>query len=311
MDNKEKNFVSAVIYVYNNEDIVCEALNRISGVLKNHVGKAEIICVNDFSEDDSASKIKEYCDESQGISITLLNMSHFHGVEMAMNAGVDLAIGDYVFEFDSCFIDYTDEDVLDVYYTALKGFDIVSASSDKKQRFTSKLFYKIFAKFSNVDMDMNTERFRVLTRRAINRIDSMNKTIPYRKAIYANCGLKSTNIIYKEQKIMDDTCANLGYYRLNLATDSLILFTDIGYRITAFLTILMTLVMVGIAVYALVVKLTSNPVRGWTTTVLFMTFAFAGLFAILTIIIKYLNILVDLTFKKKKYNYESVEKLTK
>lgn len=44
---------------------------------------------------------------------------------------------------------------------------------------------------------MSTESFRVLSRRVINRIDSMNKTIPYRKVVYANCGLKTDNIKYQ------------------------------------------------------------------------------------------------------------------
>lgn len=33
--------------------------------------------------------------------LTILNMSLHQGVEQAMNAGLDAAIGDFVFEFDS------------------------------------------------------------------------------------------------------------------------------------------------------------------------------------------------------------------
>jgi dolichol-phosphate mannosyltransferase len=53
----------------------------------------------------------------------------------------------------------------------------------------------------------------------------------------------------------------------------------------------------------------STPVAGWTTTIFFMSFAFFGLFGILTIIIKYLQILVDLVFRRKKYSFESIEKM--
>lgn len=37
---------------------------------------------------------------------------------------------------------------------------------------------------------------------------------------------------------------------------------------------------------------------------------FFGLFGVLTIIIKYLQLLVDLVFKRKHYSFESIEKLT-
>ena len=36
-----------------------------------------------------------------------------------------------------------------------------------------------------------------------------------------------------------------------------------------------------------------------------------GLFGVLTIIIKYLQILIDLVFKRSRYSFEGVEKLTK
>ena len=62
--------------------------------------------------------------------------------------------------------------------------------------------------------------------------------------------------------------------------------------------------------YSVVIYLTQNPVEGWTTTILFLSFAFFGLFSVLTVIIKYLQIIVDLIFKRKTYNFESIEKLT-
>ena len=44
---------------------------------------------------------------------------------------------------------------------------------------------------------------------------------------------------------------------------------------------------------------------------LFLSAAFFGLFAILTIVIKYLQLLIQLIHKRKNYSFESIEKLTK
>ena len=44
---------------------------------------------------------------------------------------------------------------------------------------------------------------------------------------------------------------------------------------------------------------------------LFLGFGFFGMFAILTMVLKYLSILVDLTFKRQKYVFESIEKISK
>ena len=64
------------------------------------------------------------------------------------------------------------------------------------------------------------------------------------------------------------------------------------------------------AVYSVVIYLSASPVAGWTTTVLFLAIAFFGLFAVLTVVIKYLQILVNLVFKHKQFTFESIEKVT-
>ena len=311
MMNKEKNFVSAVVYVHNAEKYVGGFLQTLIQVLESNFEHSEIICVNDASTDQSKAKIKEVSKLATHATVSILNMSYFHGLEGAMAAGDDLAIGDFVLEFDSSIQDFEASEIMRLYRKALEGFDIVSAVPDKKQRVSSRVFYYLFERFSNLS-EFNTERFRILSRRVINRIDSMNKSIPYRKAVYANCGLKTTSLRYSvicevESGKKDK---NENRYRRDLAFDSLILFTNVGYHFSIGMTILMMALAIFMALYCLCIYLGSNPIEGWTTTVLFLSAGFFGLFGILTIIIKYLQILVNLVFKRKQYNFESIEKLT-
>ena len=310
MSDKEKNFMSAVLYVHNDESLIGDFLQMLANVLEDHFEHSEIICVNDCSQDNSVNIVRKVSRGVRDTTVTVLNMSYFHGVEIAMNAGMDLAIGDFVLEFDSCVPDFDPMEIMEVYRKSLKGYDIVSASPDQKQRFTSSVFYKVFNRFTDYSYQLGTERFRVLSRRVINRISSMNKSVPYRKAVYANCGLKTANIRYQvtgSQHVKEDRTERK--YRSELAVNSLILFTELGYQFAVTMTVLMMLVAVAVAVYSAVVYLFSTPVAGWTTTIFFMSFAFFGLFGILTIIIKYLQILVDLVFRRKKYSFESIEKM--
>lgn len=311
--NREKNFISAVIYVHNAEARIEAFLRTVVKVMEDNFEHSEIICVNDASDDDSVAVIKKVSKEAAHTSVSVLNMSYYHGLEVAMNAGVDLSIGDFVLEFDSAILDFDEEEIMKVYRKSLEGYDIVSASPDCRQRATSNVFYYILNHFADYSYQMQTERFRILSRRVINRISGMNKTVPYRKAVYANCGLKTENLKYTVTtgKAVSMKDKREKKYRRDLAVDSLILFTEIGYRFSVTMTIVMMIIAVLVAVYSVVIYLLSNPVAGWTTTIFFMAFAFFGLFGILTIIIKYLQILVDLVFKRKKYSFESIEKLTK
>lgn len=309
---REKNFASAVLYVHNAEKRIRGFLKTVIGIMEENFEYSEIICVNDHSDDGSVDEIRKCCETAGRTSITVVNLSYFHGLEAAMAAGMDLTIGDFVFEFDRTDPDFPPDMIMKVYRRCLEGFDIVSAYPDRSARVSSKLFYMLFSRLSDASYDMTTESFRVLSRRVINRIKSMNKTIPYRKAVYANCGLKTDRIKY-------DALAGMDYprdrredkYRSGLAMDVLILFTDLGYRFGKAMTLLMMFMSVFMLVYSVVIYLLKHPVAGWTTTILFLSISFLGLFGILTIIIKYLQLLVNLVFKRKSYSFESIEKLTK
>lgn len=312
MINKEKNFVSAVVYVHNAEQRIENFLKNLINVMETNFEHSEIICVNDCSEDDSIGKIKNVSSIATTTSVSVINMSYFHGLELAMNAGADMSIGDFVFEFDNTVMDYDIDMIMKVYNRSLQGYDIVSASSNKSQKMSSAIFYKVFDMFTDLSYKMRTESFRILSRRVINRISSMNKTIPYRKAIYANCGLKTDNLVYEiNEKVRNKEDKREKKYRTRLATDSLILFTEVGYKFAKLMTGLMMLMSLFMIAYSLVVYVTAHPVEGWTTTIMFLSVAFFGIFGILTVIIKYLQILVDLVFKRKQYSFESIEKITR
>ena len=310
--NKEKNVVSAVIYVHNAQERVGVFLRTVISTMEENFEHSEVICVNDASEDKSLDVIRKESSAFSHTSISVVNMSYYHGVEAAMSAGVDLAIGDFVFEFDNTILDFHKSAVMDAYERALEGYDIVSSSPERKEKFASKVFYRVFDRFAELPYEMRTESFRVLSRRAINRTDSMNKAIPYRKVVYTNCGLKTDRVMYRTMGAnMVSPDRKEQEYRVKLAVDSLLLFTEAGSRLSMAMTVLMMIVSVFMIVYSIIVYATSHPVEGWTTTILFLSVVFFGLFGILTVVIKYLQIIVDLVFKRKRYSFEEIEKLTK
>lgn len=308
MDNsqKEKNFASAVVYCHNDAATISDFIQGLDQTLAENFLKYEMIVVNDSSTDNSTDIIRQYAAHKEGKAISLLNMSHPQGVEASMNAGIDLAIGDFVFEFDHAVCDWPWEMLMQTYRHSLKGFDIVSASLDENLRMTSRIYYRLFNRYANLQHDIDAESFRVLSRRAINRVHSITQSIPFRKAAYANCGLAKDRLKYKA---VGDAYRGKRDKRIEIAVNSLILFTDIAYRITVGLSFVMMLFALAFGAYALVYRLLSHPVEGWATTIIFISFGFVGLFLIQAIIIKYLQVLVSLSFRKKEYLFESIEKL--
>jgi dolichol-phosphate mannosyltransferase len=239
--------------------------------------------------------------------VTVVNLPFMQGIESAIKAGVDIAIGDFVYEFESCRMDYPEELILECYNHLLDGFDIVSAAT-KKRRLSSTIFYKVFNHFSDIENTLLSEAFRVVSRRAINRIESMNSVITYRKALYANCGLKSDKIYYQPLRT-GLVSRSLDKSRHNNAVNAFIFFTDIFYR---FAIVIATLMMAGTfagILYVIVISFFMKPVPGYVSIMLFMAGAFFALFALMAIIIKYLSVVVKLILQKQPYIFESIRKL--
>ena len=60
---KEKNYVSVVLYVHNNANIIEKMILELDALLTENFSNFEIILVNDFSEDGSIEKVKAIKDQ--------------------------------------------------------------------------------------------------------------------------------------------------------------------------------------------------------------------------------------------------------
>lgn len=306
----EKNFISAVLYLNSGSSgEIAYFLEKLIDMLQNNFIKYEIICVDDESQQDCIETVKSIKEKLQ-VPITVLHMSFYQGMELSMNAGRDLAIGDYVVEFDECIWNFPDDLIMQAYREVLKEYDFVCCSDKKKSKATSKSFYKLYNCFSGTQNYLESDNFRIISRRGINRVSSSNKIIPYRKALYANCGLKFKTMHYESvNQINYKNDKKTSHYRKLLAIDVLLLYTDIGSRFSVIMAGFMACVTMFLAVYSLMVYWNGIAIVGWTTTMLFLSFGFFGLFVLLAIAIKYLSLLLHIIFKQDKYLFESIEKL--
>lgn len=314
VQNKEKNFVSCVVYLHNDSDVVKDFLEKICQVMQENFEKYEVVCVNDGCVDDTLEKVREFSAESRlQPVVSLINLSYYQGVECAMNAGCDLAVGDFLFEFDSCRMDYEPSLIMEVYRRALQGYDVVAAAPRYGISFTSRLFYLVYNWGSRYKAKIRQERFRVVSRRAINRVNQMNTYVPYRKAMYMNSGLKTDTLVYDNKRENADRSRNSEERgnRNTLAADTIIIFTNVLEKISLAVSVVLLGALVIMFIY-LIWSIFSRvrPVEGWLSIMFLMAFGFFMMSVMLTLILKYLSVLLNMGFKKQRYVIEGVEKLT-
>ncbi len=314
LQNKEKNFVSCVLYLHNDGENIREFLRTVCGTMEENFEKYEVVCVNDCCTDNTLAEIRSFLEESTGHHVvSLINLSFYQGVEMAMNAGRDLAVGDFLFEFDKCIPDFAPSLIMELYHKALEGNDVVAAAPKKDVAFTSRLFYAVYNLGSRNSYKLRQERFRIISRRAVNRVNQMNAYIPYRKAMYMNCGLRAETISY-DNKEMGKGARNREERntRSSLALDTLIIFTDVLEKFSVMISgilFVVLMIMFGWIVYS--IFSTVRPVEGWMSLMTLISFGFFMMSVMLTLIFKYLSVILNMSFKRQRYVIEGVEKLTK
>lgn len=311
---REKNFVSCVIYLHNDGKTVRDFLQKICDVMEKNFEKYEIVCVNDGCVDDTVAQMKEFlAGQKSAPVVSLINMSYYQGMESAMNAGRDLAVGDFLFEFDKCEPDFTDSLIMEVYRRALEGYDVVAAAPKFGISLTSKLFYLVYNWSSRYQGKLRQERFRIVSRRAVNRVNQMNVYIPYRKAMYMNSGLKTDTICYDNRELLKKGQTKEERNNRNmLAVDTLVFFTSALEKLSLTVSVVLfgaLLIMFGYLVYSIFSA--NRPVEGWLSIMSLMSFGFFMISVMLTLILKYLSLILNLSFKKQRYVIEGVEKLTK
>lgn len=191
-----KCFISAVAYVHNNtkselEYFFSNVVRRINAGFENF----ELILVCDDDCYDYVKEVKQGLTECGSPDIiSVIKLAYYQGAEAAICAGDDLAVGDFVYEFDSIAVNYDVNLIIDVFNKAREGNDIVFAG-DNTMQLSSRLFYRLIN--INKAKAVRHDTFRIVSRRALNRVKKMNRGIQYRKYLYVTSGLPYDYIMYK------------------------------------------------------------------------------------------------------------------
>lgn len=305
---KEKTFVSAVVYVYNAERVIRDYLLKLHNALGEKFELFEIILVNDCSTDAGAEVIKEAVKQMSG-NVTLLSLAWRHKKELAMLAGTDLAVGDFVYEIETTDPDFTWDIIAKLYDKSVTGYDVVAAYPKKGTKFKSRLFYTFLNKISHLKVDPHSETIRIISRKALNRTLIDRGKVRYRKVLYKHCGFPTTSIEY-EPTHRHKRAEDLSFaHKVSLASDVFIVFSNIGVHVAVMFSILFLALSVLIGVYALVTYFTGDVISGWTTTMLFLSLGFSGVFIVTAIIAKYISVILQEQKAGNIYTVESLQKL--
>ena len=191
--------VSVVVPVYREEQNIVPFLQRLEPVLEKISENYEIIFSLDPSPDKTSDVIRQQI--ARNPRIRLMLFSRRFGQPAATIAGILNARGEACCVID---VDLQDPPELigEMYEKFREGFDVVYALRRSRagetvlKKAISYLGYAVIAKFSDVQIPVNTGDFRIISRRVIEELRGLHETHGFLRGLVAFVGYPQAAVLY-------------------------------------------------------------------------------------------------------------------
>jgi len=282
--------VSIVVPFFNEELMADLAIRKISEVMINVDRTYEIIAVDDGSTDATVDILRDLINEFK--TLRLICFYRNWGHMAALSEGLMRAKGQIVISLDGDLQDppsYITQ-LLAEYDNRLSSgrpVDVVQTVRNDRttdtffKRITAHLYYKIIKKLTGVAVIPHAADFRLLSRRAVDLINSMNPSMKIFRILIPYLGLKTSVVnIHRDAR-----SAGKSKYKfrdmVKLAAESFLSFSSTPLRIFGITSLLISTVLLFLAFLFLLLWANGLAIPGWTSIVLLVSAVNCFLFAVL------------------------------
>ena len=284
--------ISVVSPVYRAENIVSELVKQVKEQLSPITEDFEIILINDASPDNSWVEIEK--ETAKDKRVKGLNLSRNFGQHYAITAGLNFAKGEWIVVMD-CDLQDRPEEIPNLYYKALEGYDSVFAQRTERndtlfKKLFSKLFYKLFSYLTDTKQDATVANFGIYRRCVIDAILSMHDQIRFFPTMVQWVGFRKFYLPVEHASRFEgkSTYNFKGLFRL--AINTIMGFSDKPLRLTVKVGFFITLLSVLVAIVYLGLYLSGRiQVEGFTTLILSLWFLSGFIMFILGILGLYIG----------------------
>jgi ABC-type multidrug transport system fused ATPase/permease subunit len=311
-------FISLVSLVVPEEETIKKFLKNTHALLKENFSDYEIILVNNRTFRDIRPITRELDDDIRK-DISVINLSREVTVDNALVAGLDRANGDYTVILDMNFADNPSM-VLDLYTKSQNNNDIVYVKFKKRKlsllkRFLFNLYFVVLRKLSDLHVDINMDKSRIISRRALNSILKVRENLSYMKGVFAYVGY-NTDFIQVEAPQRE----RLGSVskQLNFALKALISYTDVLSKLFQWIFILSLLFSMVTCLDAVFIKVLgfdifgttqNNVIPGWSILIVTISMMFTLISLMLYLLSMYMSSLNNEVRNRPIYIIESIQRI--
>lgn len=297
--------ITIIIPAYNEAESFEDIKKCMSQVIKDNPNYSWMfLLINDGSTDHTLQLMKELHNNDNHYHY--IDLSRNYGKEIAIMAGIDHVVTDAAIIMDADMqhptnvipemLRYWEEGYDDIYAQRL-----TSNESFLKQN-TSKLYYKILQKSTNIPIQKDTGDFRLLDKKCIEALKSMHEIDRNNKGMFSWIGFKKIGITYQQNQRQYGKTKWSYYKLLNLALTGITSFTTTPLRFASFFGIIVSFMAFLYLVYIIIKTiLYGDPVQGYPTLMVTILFLGGIQLIALGIIGEYLSHIFNETKKRPGY----------
>ena len=281
------------IPVYNEEAVVPELLTRVLSVLNSLPdGPHEVVFVDDGSTDRTRELLKDAARRDSRLKVVALSRNFGH--QAAFCAALDYATGDAVVLMDG---DLQDEPEIipELLRLHQAGADVVYARRASREeglilRMAYRLFYRIVARLSEVQLPLDTGDFALLGGRVVSALRQLPEHQRYLRGLRAWVGFRQVGIDVQRRARFAGRPKYTTWKLVKLAVDGICSFSIVPLRAASITGVLAIILSVGFSLYAVYMRVVSGTVPiGFTANLVVMTFLSGVQLLFLGIIGEYLG----------------------
>ena len=260
--------LSVVVPLFNEEGNVNALFNRIHAVLSGMSINSEVIFVNDGSKDHTLAKVFMIAQEHKWVKY--IDFSRNFGHQLAIFAGIERANGTYIVVMDGDGQD-PPECIPELYEKATNGFEVVYAKRRKRKgenfmkKFAAKLFYRILARITQIEIPVDTGDFRIIHRKIRDILVQMPEQHKYIRGQISWIGFNQTFIEYDRDERMHGETKFTYKKMMRFALDGISSFSTWPLKVATITGFIVSGVSFLLIVYSLYQKFFGYTERGWTS----------------------------------------------
>jgi len=231
----------------------------------------EIIFIDDGSTDNTLEKIKAL--SRQHDEVFFISFSRNFGHQNALRAGLNYCTGDAVITMDGD-LQHPPKLVPLMVQKWTEGYDVVYTTRrdlpkgyDIKAN-TSRWYYRIFNKLTELDLKPGTADFRLLDRKVVETLQRFNERAIFYRGLIKWMGFKQFAVPYQPDSRVSGKSKYTIRKMLRLAVDGITGFSLFPLRVASIVGVILALMSFCYVFYAVYCKLYTNKViSGWASVI--------------------------------------------